>query len=61
MMQSKAPTMLAGMGIGMAVGAAAVAGMSMMSGSGRKAAKKNAAKLMKTLDSVMDGIASLTK
>ncbi len=54
--------MIKGMGIGLAVGtAAAIAGTQLMSPGVRKACKKNAAKCMRSVESMMNGIASMTK
>ncbi len=59
---SKNMTMAKGIGIGIAVGtAAAVASTKMMSKSGMKACKKNVAKCMKSMESMMDGIVSMTR
>ena len=49
-------------GIGLAVGtAAAYAGSKMMTRSGRRACKKGAVKCMKSMESVLDTIAAMTK
>ncbi len=49
-----------GMGIGLAVGTAAtIAGSMMMTKSGRKTCKKNAAKCMRTVEDMMNGIMSM--
>lgn len=49
-------------GIGLAVGtAAAYASTKMMSKSGMKACKKNVAKCMKSMESMMNGIVSMTR
>ncbi len=62
MMSSKNMTTAKSIGIGIAVGtAAAVASTKMMSKSGMKACKKNVAKCMKSMESMMDGIASMTR
>lgn len=54
---SKNMSIVKGVGIGLAVGtAAAVAGAKMMSGSSKRACKKNAAKCMKAVENVMNGI-----
>ncbi|MBQ8763479.1 MAG: hypothetical protein IJZ07_05190 [Clostridia bacterium] len=59
---SKNMTMAKGIGIGIAVGtAAAVASTKMMSKSGMKTCKKNVAKCMKSMESMMDGIVSMTR
>lgn len=59
---SKNMTTAKSIGIGIAVGtAAAVASTKMMSKSGMKACKKNVAKCMKSMESMMDGIVSMTK
>ncbi len=48
-----------GMGIGLAVGtAAAMVSSKMMTRSGKKAFRKNAAKCMKSVEDVMNGISS---
>ncbi len=53
-------TMAKSIGIGLAVGtAAAYASTKMMSKSGMKACKKNAAKCMKTMEGMIDSIASV--
>ncbi len=57
---SKTGTWMAGMGIGLAVGAtAAAAGTMMMSKSTVKSAKKTAAKCAKKVGCMLDGIASM--
>lgn len=49
-------------GIGLAVGtAAALASTKMMSKSGMKTCKKNVAKCVKSMESMMDGIVAMTK
>ncbi len=59
---SKNMTMAKSVGIGIAVGtAAAFASTKMMSKSGMKACKKNVAKCMKSMESMMNGIVSMTK
>ncbi len=59
---SKSMTMAKSIGIGLAVGtAAAVASTKMMSKSGMKACKKNVAKCMKSMESMIDGIASMAR
>ncbi|MBR3780491.1 MAG: hypothetical protein IKK63_04725 [Clostridia bacterium] len=55
-------TMAKSVGIGLAVGtAAAYASTKMMSRSGMKACKKNVAKCVKSMENMMDGIASMTR
>lgn len=50
-------SMVKGLGIGLAVGtAAAVASTKMMTKKGRKACKKNAARCMKSMESVIDAM-----
>ena len=62
MMSSKNMTTAKSIGIGIAVGtAAAVASTKMMSRSGMKTCKKNVAKCVKTMESMMDGIVSMAK
>ena len=62
MMSSKNMTTAKSIGIGIAVGtAAAVASTKMMSRSGIKTCKKNVAKCVKTMESMMDGIVSMAK
>ncbi len=62
MMSSKSTGMLTSIGIGLAVGtAAAVAGSKMMTRSGRKACRKSAAKCMKNVESMLDGVAMMMK
>ncbi len=57
---SKNMTMAKSIGIGLAVGtAAAVASTKMMSKSGMKTCKKNAARCIKSMENMMDGIASM--
>lgn len=61
-MSSKNMSMVKGLGIGIAVGTvAAVASSKMMTRSGKKACRKSAAKCMKTVEGMLDGIAMLTK
>lgn len=56
---SKNMSVMKGMGIGLAVGtAAAVVGTKMMTGRGKRAFRKNAAKCMKSMEDVMNGISS---
>lgn len=56
---SKKMSIAKGMGIGLAVGtAAAVVGTKMMTSSGKRAFRKNAAKCMKSMEDVMNGISS---
>lgn len=62
MSSSKGMDIAKGMGIGIAVGtAAAMAGTAMMSKSGKKMCKKTAAKCMRTMEDVLDGISSMTR
>ena len=50
-------SMIKGLGIGLAVGtAAAFASTKMMSKKGRKACRKNAARCMKSMESVIDAM-----
>ncbi len=59
---SKGADIAKGMGIGIAVGTvAAMAGTAMMSKSGKKMCKKTAAKCMRTMEDVLDGISSMTR
>lgn len=59
---SKNMTMVKSVGIGLAVGTmAAVASTKMMSRSGMKTCKKNVARCMKSMESMMDGISSMVK
>ena len=52
----------AGVGIGLAVGTAAAAvGSKMMTRSGRRACRRNAAKCMRSVEGDLDNIASMTK
>lgn len=61
-MTSKNMSIAKGMGIGIAVGAAAaVAGTKMMTCKGRKACRKNVAKCMKTVEGMLDSISMMTK
>ena len=61
-MSNKGADIAKGMGIGIAVGTvAAVAGSKMMTKSGRKTCKKNAAKCMRTVEEVLDSITAMTK
>ena len=54
--------MMAGVGIGMALGAAAgMAGSKMLTKSGRRACSRNAAKCMKTVEDMIDGVSSMMK
>ena len=54
--------MIKGMGIGLAVGtAAAIAGTQLMSPGTRRACKKGAAKCMRSVESMVNGIVSMTK
>ena len=56
---SKKMSIVKGMGIGLAVGtAAAMVSSKMMTKSGKKAFRKNAAKCMKSMEDVMNGISS---
>ncbi len=62
MFESKSMSIVKGMGIGLAVGTmAAVAGSKMMTRSGKRACRKNAAKCMKAVEGVMNGISSMAK
>lgn len=62
LMSSKNMTMVKGLGIGLAVGtAAAVAGSKMMSKSSKRACRKSAAKCMRTVEDMLNGITSMTK
>lgn len=62
LMSSKNMTMVKGLGIGLAVGtAAAVAGSKMMSRSSRRACRRSAAKCMRTVEGMLNGISSMTK
>lgn len=57
---NKTADVMKGMGIGLAVGTAAtVMGSMMMTKSGRKTCKKNAAKCMRTVEDMMNGIISM--
>lgn len=57
MFASSNMSMVKGIGIGLAVGtAAAVASTKMMTKKGRRACKKNAAKCMKSMESVIDAM-----
>lgn len=59
---SKTGSMMAGVGIGMALGAAAgMAGSKMMTKSGRRACRRNAAKCMKTVEDMIGGVSSMMK
>lgn len=61
-MTSKNMSMVKGLGIGLAVGtAAAVAGSKMMTRSGKRACRKNAAKCMKTVEGMLDSISMMTR
>ena len=61
-MTSKNMSMAKGLGIGIAVGtAAAIAGTKMMTRSGRKACRKSAAKCMRTMEDMMNGISMMVK
>ncbi len=55
---SKQMSVMKGMGIGLAVGtAAAMVGSKMMTKSSRRACRKNAIKCMKSMESVLNGMA----
>lgn len=57
---NKTADIMKGMGIGLAVGTAATfASTMMMSKSGRKTCKKNAAKCMRTVEDMMNSISSI--
>ncbi len=57
---NKTADIMKGMGIGLAVGTAATfASTMMMSKSGRKACKKNAAKCMRTVEDMMNSISMM--
>ncbi|MBO5229951.1 MAG: hypothetical protein J6B52_00870 [Clostridia bacterium] len=57
MFETSKMSMVKGLGIGLAVGtAAAVASTKMMTKKGRKACKKNAARCMKSMESVIDAM-----
>lgn len=57
---NKTADIMKGMGIGLAVGSAATfASTMMMSKSGRKTCKKNAAKCMRTMEDMMNSITSM--
>lgn len=57
---SKTADIMKGMGIGLAVGSAATfASTMMMSKSGRKTCKKNAAKCIRTMEDMMNSISSM--
>lgn len=57
---NKTADIVKGMGIGIAVGTAATfASTMMMSKSGRKTCKKNAAKCMRTVEDMMNSISSM--
>lgn len=57
---NKTADIMKGMGIGIAVGTAATfASTMMMSKSGRKTCKKNAAKCMRTVEDMMNSISSM--
>ena len=57
---NKTADIMKGMGIGLAVGSAATfASTMMMSKSGRKTCKKNAAKCMRTVEDMMNSISSM--
>ena len=59
---SKNMSVAAGVGIGLAVGTAAAAvGSKMMTRGGRRAGRGNAAKCMRSVEGVLDNIASMTK
>ena len=59
---SKNMSVAAGVGIGLAVGTAAAAvGSKMITRSGRRACRRNAAKCMRSVEGVLDNIASMTK
>ncbi len=54
---SKSMSVVKGMGIGLAVGTAAVvAGSAMMSKSSKRACRKNAVKCMKTVEGMLDSM-----
>ena len=55
---SKTGSMMAGVGIGAAAG---MAGSKMMTKSGRRACRRNAAKCMKTVEDMIDGVSSMMK
>ncbi|MBQ2848235.1 MAG: hypothetical protein IJE74_08270 [Clostridia bacterium] len=58
---SKTASVMKGMGIGLAVGTAAViAGSKMMTKSSKRACRKNAIKCMKSVEGVLGNIASMT-
>ncbi len=58
----KFPSIMAGMGIGLAVGGTgAFIGSTMMSGSTKRMLKKKAAKTFKTMESLMDDIQYMFK
>ena len=62
MFASSRNNMIKGMGIGLAVGtAAAIAGTQLMSPGTRRACKKGAAKCMRNVESMVNGIASMAK
>ncbi len=55
-------SLVKGMGIGLAVGTAAVmAGGKMMTKSGRRMCRRNASKAMKTVEGMLDSISMMTK
>lgn len=57
---NKTADIMKGMGLGLAVGSAAtIASTMMMSKSGRKMCKKNAAKCMRTVEDMMNSISSM--
>ncbi|MBQ4625865.1 MAG: hypothetical protein IJB45_01275 [Clostridia bacterium] len=59
---SRNSAMATGIGVGLAVGAAAaMCTAKMMSGSGKRAYKKKAAKCMRTVEDVMDNISSMMR
>ncbi len=59
---NKSADIAKGMGIGIAVGSiAAFAGSKMMTKSGKKMCKKSAAKCMRTVEEVLDGISAMTR
>lgn len=59
---SRNSTMAAGIGVGLAVGAAAaMCTAKMMTAGGKRAYKKKAAKCMRTVEDVMDNISSMMR
>lgn len=58
----KSGSMLTGIGVGMAIGtAAAMAGVKMMDKSTMKTCKKNTAKCVKNINSMLDSVQSMIK